>query len=106
MDSDVTDVFHTGLTEDDMRDELQLLDAGLDVRKQCYLCKRQGGANSVRLEFTEEDEDGADPRIATATIKLQTVTRELQGMTLHWPLCIECMTLLELESSGWYEVDR
>lgn len=82
----------TGLTEEEVKKEMEALGKGKKTPNRCYLCKRPEGGKSVLLA---PDEKGP----VYAKIGLVPVHREITGgRTFIYFLCWECALLVGLRA--------
>lgn len=95
-------VLCTGKSEDDFRDELQLLDAGYEqvTIRTCYLCKRQDGVKCIGIRQGENEDDRS---IVEREIDLQPFFRNIGGHAYVYRLCGECALLLGFSENDIFE---
>lgn len=82
----------TGRTMDDLGDDLRVMEAGGNIKiRMCYLCKRFEGNESLALRSGD-----AENPFVPAKLKLYDIERRLDHTVLRFPLCQECLILLDL----------
>lgn len=84
----------TGLSLDDAAGDWQLMEAGVQVQKQCYVCKRQEGGNPATIRWREGEEEQS---IVDVPFPLYEIERKRKDSIWHFRLCHECAILLDLD---------
>ena len=74
-----------------------------DQQGACYLCKRQEGKQSLGVHVPMPEDPG-EVMIHAPEIELIWVGIEAGGREFLYPLCQECMLLLEGLATGGYTV--